>query len=123
LQRLPLAEATLSLWADVLPPTVLAQVVAHYQGRRYADPLTVARFGDLIGDALLEHEGSGRQSFTRAQEQGTVATAQEAVYGKLRRGPLSLSLGGVPQAGRGCGRCCHPHIGRGRCLQVSPSSR
>jgi hypothetical protein len=48
---------------------------------------------DLIGEALLEHEGSGRQRFTRAQEQGTLATSREAVYGKLRRVPLSLSLG------------------------------
>jgi hypothetical protein len=93
LQRLPLADATLSLWAYVLQPTFLAQVFTQYQGRSYEDTLTFARFVDLIGDALLEHEGSGRQSFTRAQEQGTLATSPEAVYGKLRRVPLSLSLG------------------------------
>ncbi len=46
-----------------------------------------------MGDALLEHEGSGRQSFTRAREHGTLPTSSEAVYGKLRRVPLSLSLG------------------------------
>lgn len=93
LQRLPLADATLSLWAYVLQPTLLAQVVAQYQGRSYEDTLTFARFVDLIGEALLEPEGSGRQSFTRAQEHGTLATSQEAGYGKLRRVPLSLSLG------------------------------
>src|SRR5262245_6209283 len=93
LQRLPLADATLSLWAYVLQPTFLAQVFAQYHGRSFEDTLTFARFVDLIGDALLEHEGSGRQSFTRAREQGTLATSSEAVYGKLRRVPLSLSLG------------------------------
>jgi hypothetical protein len=93
LQRLPLADATLSLWAYVLQPTFLAQVFAQYHGRSYEDTLTFTRFVDLIGDALLEHEGSGRQSFMRAQEHGTLATSQEAVYGKLRRVPLSLSLG------------------------------
>jgi hypothetical protein len=93
LQRLPLADATLSLWAYVLQPTFLAQVFAQYHGRSYEDTLKFARFVDLIGDALLEHEGSGRQSFTRAKEQGTLATSHEAVYGKLRRVPLSLSLG------------------------------
>jgi hypothetical protein len=93
LQRLPLADATLSLWAYVLQPTFLAQVFAQYRGRSFEDTLTFARFVDLIGDALVEHEGSGRQSFTRAQEQGTLATSSEAVYGKLRRVPLSLSLG------------------------------
>jgi Transposase DDE domain len=93
LQRLPLADATLSLWASVLQPTFLAQVFAQYHGRSFEATLTFARFVDLIGDALLEHEGSGRQSFTRAHEQGTLATSPEAVYGKLRRVPLSLSLG------------------------------
>jgi hypothetical protein len=93
LQRLPLADATLSLWAYVLQPTFLAQVFAQYRGRSFEDTLTFARFVDLIGDALLEHEGSGRQSFTRAQEHGTLARSSEAVYGKLRRVPLSLSLG------------------------------
>jgi hypothetical protein len=50
-------------------------------------------FVELIGDALLQHGGSGRQSFTRAREQGTLPTSSEAVYAKLRRVPLSLSLG------------------------------
>src|SRR5215470_6038073 len=92
-QRLPLADATLSLWAYVLQPTFLAQVFATYRGRSFEETLTFARFVDLIGDALVHHEGSGRQSFTRAREQGTLATSSEAVYGKLRRVPLSLSLG------------------------------
>src|SRR6266436_1887551 len=93
LQRLPLADATLSLWAYVLEPLFLAQVFAEYRGRSFEDMLTFARFVDLIGDALLEHEGSGRQSFTRAREHGTLPTSNEAVYGKLRRVPVSLSLG------------------------------
>jgi hypothetical protein len=93
LQRLPLADATLSLWAYVLQPTFLAQVFAEYRGRSFEETLTFARFVDWMGDALVEHKGSGRQSFTRAQEQGTLETSSEAVYGKLRRVPLSLSLG------------------------------
>ena len=93
LQRVPLADATLLLWAYVLQPPFLAQVFAEYRGRSFEETLTFARFVDLIGDALVHHEGSGRQSFSRAQEQGTLATSSEAVYGKLRRVPLSLSLG------------------------------
>jgi hypothetical protein len=93
LRRLPLADATLSLWAYVLQPTFLAQVFAQYRGRSFEDTLTCARFVDLIGDAWLEHDGSGRQSFMRAREHGTLPTSNEAVYGKLRRVPLSLSLG------------------------------
>jgi hypothetical protein len=79
LQRLPLADATLSLWAYVLRPMFLAQVFAEYRGRSFEETLTFARFVDLIGDALVE--------------QGTLATSSEAVYGKLRRVPLRLSLG------------------------------
>jgi len=93
LQRLPLADAALSLWAYVLQPAFLAQMFAQYRGRSFEDTLTFARFVDLLGDALLEPEGSGRQSFTRAKEQGTLPTSSEAVYGKLRRVPLSLSRG------------------------------
>jgi hypothetical protein len=92
-QRLPLADATLSLWAYVLQPPFLAHVFATYRGRSFEETLSFARFVDLIGDALVNHQGSGRQSFTRAREQGTLATSSEAVYGKLRRVPLSLSLG------------------------------
>jgi hypothetical protein len=93
LQRLPLADATLSLWAYVLQPTLLAQVFAEYRGRSCEETLTFARFVDLIGDALVAPQGSGRQSFTRAREQGTLATSSEAGYGKLRRVPVSLSSG------------------------------
>jgi hypothetical protein len=93
LHRLPLADATLSLWAHVLEPCFMAQIFAEYRGRSFEDTLTFARFVDLIGDALLAHEGSGRQSFARAREQGVLPTSSEAVYGKLRRVPLSLSEG------------------------------
>jgi hypothetical protein len=87
LQRLPWADATLSLGASVLRPSFLAHVFAQDRGRSFADTLTFARFGDLSGEALWEPEGSGRQRFARAQEQGTLATAREAGYGKLRRVP------------------------------------
>lgn len=93
LARVPLADATLSLWAHVLEPPLLGQIFAEYRGRSFEDTLTFARFVELIGDALLTHEGSGRQSFLRAQEHGTLPTSKEAVYGKLRRVPLPLSLG------------------------------
>lgn len=78
LQRLPVAAATLALWAYLLQPTVLAQVVAESRGRRFEDTLTFARFVELIGEAVVKQEGSGRQSFTRAREQGPLATSSEA---------------------------------------------
>jgi hypothetical protein len=93
LQRLPLADATLSLWAFVLQPVFLEEVFLRYRGRSFEDTLTFPVFVELIGEALLRHAGSGRQSFARAKEQGLLPTSIEAVYGKLRRVPLQLSLG------------------------------
>jgi Transposase DDE domain len=93
LQRLPLADATLSLWAFVLQPLFLEGLFHRHRGRSFASVLSFPVFVDLIGEALLQHAGSGRQSFQRAKEQGTLATSIEAVYAKLRRVPLSLSLG------------------------------
>jgi hypothetical protein len=97
LHRLPLADAPLSLWGQVLEPCFLAQVFAEYRGRSFEDLRTLARFVDLSGDALLVHEGSGRQSFARAQAHGLLPTSSEAGYGKLRRVPVSLRLGFLPE--------------------------
>jgi hypothetical protein len=93
LNRLPLADATLSLWSFVLQPSFLEGVYQRHRGRSFESVLTFPTFVDLIGDALLHHDGSGRQSFQRAQEQGRLPTSAEAVYSKLRHVPLSLSLG------------------------------
>jgi Transposase DDE domain len=93
LQRLPLADAALALWSFVLQPLFLEGVFACYRGRSFEDTRTFPVFVEVIGDALRQHGGRGRQSFTRAQEQGTLPTSIEAVYAKLRRVPLSLSLG------------------------------
>jgi hypothetical protein len=93
LHRLPLADATLSLGAFVLQPAFLEGVFLRYRGRSFEDTLHFAGFVELIGDALLQHAGRGRQSFARAQEQGILPPSIEAGYGKLRRVPLGLSLG------------------------------
>jgi hypothetical protein len=93
LDRLPLAEATLALWAYILQPDFLAGVFDRHRGRSFQDLLSFPRFVDLIADALIRHRGSGRQSFVRAQERENLPTSTRAVYGKLARVPLSLSLG------------------------------
>ena len=93
LARLPLAEAVLSLWSYVLQPDFLDDLFERHRGRSYTDTLTFSTFVELLGDALVRHRGSGRASFRRAGEQGALPTTPEAVYGKLRRAPLGLSLG------------------------------
>jgi hypothetical protein len=93
LDRLPLAEASLLLWAHVLRPDFLAHVYDRHRGRSFEDLLSFPLFVNLIADALIRHHGSGRRSFVRARERDALPTTIRAVYGKLARVPLSLSLG------------------------------
>jgi Transposase DDE domain len=92
LPRVPLANAVLTAWAYLLRPAVLDDFFEKHRGRCYLDTLRFSTFVDLIRDALVLHQGSGRQSFQRALREGTLPTCPEAVYGKLRRIPLRLSM-------------------------------
>jgi hypothetical protein len=83
----------LTLFHSVLSPAALDRIFRTHRGRSFQQALTFPTFVQLIADALLQHQGSGRQSFQRADEEGTLSTSVEAVYGKLRRIPVSLSLG------------------------------
>lgn len=93
LARLPLADAVLSLWAYVMQPQFLNGVFQRHRGRSFEDVLTFPAFVQLIADALLQHQGSGRQAFERALREDRLPTSVEAVYGKLRRVPVGLSEG------------------------------
>src|SRR5262249_53887770 len=57
----------------------------------YTDKIQFPNLVALIGDALLEHGGSGNQSFSRARETGELQASKEAAYGKLGRVPIPLS--------------------------------
>jgi hypothetical protein len=92
-KQLPLAEATLRLFDHITQADFLDQVFEKHRGRSYEDTITFPLFVNLIGDALLEHRGSGRQSFSRSIERGDLEASIQAAYGKLRRIPLSLSTG------------------------------
>lgn len=93
LDRLPLADAVLRLGSYVLDPATLQRIFHEHRGRSFEQILTFPTFVQLIGDALLQHHGSGRQSFQRASEHGILDTSIAAAYGKLRRVPRALSLG------------------------------
>src|SRR4051794_24192547 len=92
-QRTPLANATLTLWAYLLKPATLEGIFDRYRGRSFEQILGFATFVELIRDALVLHKGSARQSLDRAEERGDLPTCREAVYGKLRRLPIELSTG------------------------------
>lgn len=90
LARLPLADGTLSLLSWVLEPGFLGEVFEKYRGRSYESELSFSNMVSLIQDALLEHAGSAHQAMKRLDN---MTVSVQAAYGKLRRLPISLSLG------------------------------
>jgi hypothetical protein len=97
IHNLPLADAVLSLAAYVFQPSFLDGLFERHRGRSYQDTLTFPNFVRLLSDALLQHQGSARQSLERA-DAATLPVSAAAFYGKLRRVPLSLSQGFVSEA-------------------------
>ncbi len=96
--RLPLAEACWRLLDFVTQDDFLDGVFARHKGRSYENAISFPLFVHLIADALLQHQGSGRQSFCRAREDGELTTWISAAYGKLARVPLGLSQGFFAEA-------------------------
>lgn len=96
--QLPLAEAVLRMFDQIARPEFLGEVFQSHRGRSYEAEITFPLFVNLISDALLEHHGSGRQSFSRNIENGDLEASIQAAYGKLRRVPLSLSMGLLSEA-------------------------
>jgi hypothetical protein len=93
LARMPLAEAVLLVWRWVADEQRLEAIFERYRGRCYQQSITFPTMVQLVADALLEHEGSGNQSFSRAVESGRLETTARAAYGKLGRLPVALSVG------------------------------
>jgi hypothetical protein len=91
LGRLPLAEAVLTLWRWVADPLFLLSLFVRHRGAGYEKVISFGVLVQLIADALLEHRGSGRKSFARAQATGQLEASVQAVYQKLGRVPLELS--------------------------------
>lgn len=92
-QRLPLADAVLRLGQFVLSDEDLNDIFQQHRGRSYERVISFSLFVNLIGDALLEHDGNGHQAFRRAIEEGELEACMQAAYGKLQRVPISLSSG------------------------------
>ena len=91
LRRVPLAEAAVQLWRWVGDADTLEDLFQRHRGAGYSDKLTFAVLTHLVADALLEHRGSARKSFTKGQERGELPVSIVAAYGKLRRVPQGLS--------------------------------
>ena len=89
--RLPLAEAVLTLWRWAADADSVDQIFDENRGRCYEKILTFSTIVCLVRDALLEYDGSGKQSFEEAQDRGELDASFRAAYGKLGRIPIPVS--------------------------------
>ena len=93
LRRLPLAEATLRVWEWITNDNFLDKLYQTHRGRSYERVLRFPVMVSLISQALMHYRGSGRRSFEKGREDGVLETSIAAAFGKLRRLPISLSMG------------------------------
>jgi hypothetical protein len=119
LSRLPLAEAVLRLWRWVADPLFLLSLFARHSGRGYEKEISFGVLVQLMADALLEHQGSGRKSFERGREAGLLTASVQAVYQKLGRIPLGWSEAWLAESTARL-RPVYPEAAR---LSVSPALR
>ena len=89
--KMPLAEAVLEVFQFVGSAARLQAIFDGHRGRCYDKQIRFPDLVTLIGQALLEHGGSGHQSFSRARENGELEASLVAAYGKLSRLPVPLS--------------------------------
>lgn len=89
--KLPLAEAVVQVFQFVGTEARLEAIFDKHRGRCYDKQIRFPDLVTLIGDALLEHGGSGNQSFSRARETGELEASKVAAYGKLGRLPVAVS--------------------------------
>jgi Transposase DDE domain len=89
--KLPLAEAVTQVLRYVGDDARLQAIFDQERGRCYDDMIRFPDLVALVADALLEHGGSGNQSFSRARETGELKASKVAAYGKLGRLPIPLS--------------------------------
>jgi hypothetical protein len=91
LDKLPLADAVWRLLHFTMDDPWLDDLWHRHRGRCYEQDLKFSTLAHLIAEALLEHDGSGRQAFERAQERDTLPVAIGSAYEKLGNLPLPLS--------------------------------
>lgn len=91
LQRLPLADGVWRVLHYTMADSWLDDLWQRHRGRCYEQTLKFSTVARLVADALLEHDGSGRQAFERAQEAETLPVSIGSAYEKLGNLPLSLS--------------------------------
>jgi hypothetical protein len=91
LERLPLADGVWRVLHYIMADHWLNDLWQRHRGRCYEQTLKFSTVAQLVTDALLEHAGSGRQAFERAQEAEILPVSIGSAYEKLGNLPLPLS--------------------------------
>jgi hypothetical protein len=97
LSRLPLAEGVLWLWRWITRDERMETVWETHRGRCYKKSISFPVIVQLVADAVMQFDGSGRRSFEHAREENVLDATVQAAYGKLRRLPIPLSQGFLSQ--------------------------
>src|SRR5262245_21074195 len=92
-RRLPLADAGLRLLDFAIDESFLHGVFERHRDRSYESVISFSQFVRILADVLLGHRGSAHQTFQQAIDDESLEASVQAMYGKLRRIPLTLSLG------------------------------
>jgi hypothetical protein len=90
LSKLPLADATWRILHFTLADSWLEDLWKRERGPCYEKVLKFSTLAQLVGEALTQHGGSGRQAFERGKESDTLEVAISSAFAKL--GNLSLPL-------------------------------
>jgi len=91
LGRLPLAEAVLLLLRQATTPEHSVDLFERFREHCYTRELTFDVFVALIREALLHHQGSGRQACEQARLNDVLTVSNQSVYNKLAGVPIALS--------------------------------
>lgn len=89
--RMPLAEAVLLFWRSIADEQRLQAVWDRHRGRCYDWEISFPVMVQLVADALLDYDGSGRRSFEAGIVQGTLTASVQAAFKKLGRLPIAVS--------------------------------
>lgn len=92
LERLPLAEAVLTLGAYLWSEDHLEVFYQAYRDNSYCRLISFPLFVGLVADALTRHDGSLAAAYERHAEDEPLPASRQAFYAKLRRVPTRLSV-------------------------------
>src|SRR5947208_1004458 len=90
LARMPLAEAAQWLLRWACDADRLKAIWEQFRGRCYERVISFPTLVRLVGEALLQHRGSGRRAFEKNIEAERLDASVAAAFGKLGRLPIAI---------------------------------